>query len=210
MASTLKIGITGGIGVGKSTACLIFKHLGIPIYDADTRAKWLISHHPTLISEIKAHFGEEAYFNGELNRRYLAEKVFIDKDNIQKMNSLVHPKVGEDAKQWFNEQEGKYPYIIKEAALLYESGSYKELDKVIVVTAPLDLRIARIQSRDPQRSKKEILGIISKQMPEEEKAQKADFIVYNDEKQMLIPQVLTIHQALMNLSKSNHVPIFRS
>lgn len=169
MANTLKIGITGGIGVGKSTACLIFKQLGIPIYDADSRAKWLISHHPILISEIKATFGEQAYLNGELNRRYLAEKVFIDKDNIQKMNSLVHPKVGEDSKQWFDEQEGKYPYLIKEAALLYESGAYKELDKIIVVTAPLDCRIKRIQARDPQRSREEILGIMSKQMPDERK-----------------------------------------
>jgi dephospho-CoA kinase len=210
MASTLKIGITGGIGVGKSTACLIFKQLGIPIYEADMRAKWLISHHPTLISEIKSNFGEEAYLNGELNRRYLAEKVFIDKDNIQKMNNLVHPKVGEDSKQWFAEQKGKYPYLIKEAALLYESGSYQELDKIIVVTAPLDLRIERIQARDPQRSKEEILGIMNKQMPEDEKVKKADFIIYNDEKQMLIPQVLTIHQKLINITKSNHTTTFRN
>ncbi len=210
MGNTLKIGVTGGIGSGKSTVCLIFKQLGIPIYDADTRAKWLINHHPHLIAQIKATFGEQAYLNSELNRRYLAEKVFIDKDNIQKMNSLVHPKVGEDAKQWFAEHQGKYPYLIKEAALLYESGSYKELDKIIVVTAPLNLRIARIQVRDPQRSEEEIIGIINKQMPEEEKVKKADFVIYNDEKQMLIPQVLRIHQELVNTTKSIYPNTFKS
>jgi len=210
MGNTLKVGVTGGIGSGKSTVCLIFKQLGIPIYDADTRAKWLINHHPYLIAQIKATFGEQAYLNGELNRRYLAEKVFIDKDNIQKMNSLVHPKVGEDAKQWFATHQDKYPYLIKEAALLYESGSYKELDKIIVVTAPLDLRIARIQVRDPQRSKEEITGIINKQMPEEEKVKKADFVIYNDEKQMLIPQVLKIHQELVNTTKRSYPIPFKS
>jgi dephospho-CoA kinase len=199
MGNTLKIGVTGGIGAGKSVVCTIFKQLGIPIYDADSRAKWLIANHPILIQEIKTTFGEEAYIGKELNRRYLAEKVFVSKDNIHKMNSLVHPKVGEDAKNWFEENKGKYPYIIKEAALLYEAGSYKELDKVIVVTAPLEVRIARIQIRDPQRSKEEILGIIAKQIPEDEKVKLADFVIYNDGEQMLIPQVLRLHTQILTL-----------
>ena len=201
MKKTLKIGITGGIGVGKSVVALIFSKLEIPVYDADTRAKWLMTHHTQLIQEIKANFGEESYLkNGEINRRYLAEKVFIDKNNIQKMNSLVHPKVGEDTLAWVKEKEGKFPYILKEAALLYESGGDKGLDKIIVVTAPIEVRIARIQKRDPQRSKAEILGIINKQMPDEEKIKRADFLIHNDGETLLIPQVLKLHQQLLGLA----------
>ena len=203
MEKTLKVGITGGIGVGKSVVALIFSKLGIPIYDADTRAKWLMANHADLIQEIKANFGEESYLdNGEINRRYLAEKVFIDKSNIQKMNSLVHPRVGEDTLAWARECEGKFPYILKEAALLYESGGDKGLDKIIVVTASIEVRIARIQKRDPQRSKEEILGIISKQMPDEEKIKRADFLIYNDGETLLIPQVLRLHHLLLKLAHS--------
>lgn len=203
MKKTLKIGITGGIGVGKSVVSLIFKQLGIPFYDADARAKWLIMHHPTLVEAIKLYFGEEAYLeNGELNRRYLAEKVFINNDKIQLMNSLVHPKVGEDSAQWFEENKGKSSYTLKEAALLYESGGYKGLDKMIVVTAPIEIRIDRIKIRDPQRSTEEILGIISKQMPEEEKIKKADFLIHNDGTRLVIPQVLDLHHQLLSLAAS--------
>lgn len=198
MKKTLKIGITGGIGVGKSVVALIFSKLGIPVYDADTRAKWLMAHHAPLIAEIKANFGEAAYLeNGEINRRYLAEKVFIDKDKVQLMNRLVHPKVGEDTLQWVKEHEGKFPYLLKEAALLYESGGDKGLDKIIVVTAPIEVRIARIQQRDPQRTQEEILGIIQKQMPDEEKIRRADYLIHNDGEALLIPQVLGLHRELL-------------
>jgi len=201
MPKTLKIGITGGIGVGKSVITLIFKQLGIPIYDADSRAKWLIMNQPQLIEAITLNFGKEAYLeNGELNRRYLAEKVFVNNDKIQLMNSLVHPSVGEDSLRWFGEQEGKFPYVLKEAALLYESGGYKDLDKIIVVAAPLAIRIERIKARDNQRSEAEILSIINKQMPDEEKISKADFIIINDGTQLIIPQVLQIHRQLLALA----------
>jgi dephospho-CoA kinase len=204
MEKTLRIGITGGIGVGKSVVALIFSKLGVPIYNADSRAKWLMAHHAQLIQEIKATFGAEAYLeNGEINRRYLAEKVFIDKDNIQKMNGLVHPRVGEDTLAWARENEGKFPYILKEAALLYESGGDKGLDKIIVVAAPLEVRIERIQKRDPQRNKEEILGIISKQMPDEEKMKRADFLIQNDGETLLIPQVLNLHQQLTHLASQS-------
>ncbi|TAH20814.1 MAG: dephospho-CoA kinase [Cytophagales bacterium] len=200
MPKTLKIGITGGIGVGKSVITLIFKQLGIPIYDADSRAKWLITHHAQLVEAIILNFGKEAYLaNGELNRRYLAEKVFVSSDKTQLMNSLVHPKVGEDSQDWFAKNEGKFPYVLKEAALLYESGGYKELDKIIVVTAPLAIRIERIKARDTQRSEAEILGIISKQMPEDEKIRRADFLIHNDGNQPIIPQVLHLHHQLLAL-----------
>jgi dephospho-CoA kinase len=200
MQKILKIGITGGIGVGKSVVAMIFNQLGVPIYDADTRAKWLLTHDLLLIKEIKENFGEEAYLpTGELNKRHLAEQVFIDNDKIRIMNNLVHPKVGLDSQYWLEANSGKYPYLLKEAALLYESGSDKGLDKIIVVTAPLEVRLARIQARDPQRSREEILGIVEKQMPESEKIAKADFLIQNDGTQALIPQVLELHQRLLAL-----------
>lgn len=194
----IKIGITGGIGTGKSTVCLIFRQLGIPIYDADQRAKWLMTNNKLLKEEIIEHFGNESYLpNGELNRGYLANQVFQDQQKVALLNALVHPKVGQDMKNWANQQ--KKNYVLKEAALMIESGSYKELDKIILVDAPLDIRLKRIQKRDPQRTEQEILGIIAKQMPEEEKRKVADFIVLNDQTQLLIPQVLNLHKQFLTL-----------
>ncbi|TAD99774.1 MAG: dephospho-CoA kinase [Bacteroidetes bacterium] len=194
----IKIGITGGIGTGKSTVCLIFRQLGTPIYDADQRAKWLMTNNKLLKEEIIEHFGNESYLpNGELNRGYLANQVFQDQQKVALLNALVHPKVGQDMKNWANQQ--KKNYVLKEAALMIESGSYKELDKIILVDAPLDIRLKRIQKRDPQRTEQEILGIIAKQMPEEEKRKVADFIVLNDQTQLLIPQVLNLHKQFLTL-----------
>src|SRR6478609_210326 len=161
-----KIGITGGIGVGKSTASAVFKLLGIPVYDADTRAKWLMSNDEILVQSVKNTFGEEAYVNGILNNQYLASIVFSDPVKVETLNKLVHPRVGEDFKNW-TAQQYNVPYVLKEAALLYEANSWKELDKIIVVTAPLELRINRVLKRDPHRDRQQVLDIIQRQMPEE-------------------------------------------
>ncbi len=196
---TLLIGITGGIGTGKSTICKIFGVLGIPVYEADTRARWLMNHQPELIEKIKSNFGNESYnSSNELDRAYLASKVFNDGDKVKILNSLVHPAVGMDFLNWAKEQKDA-PYILNEAALTFESGNYKNLDKVMMVSAPKELKIKRVLQRDPQRGEKEIESIIEKQMPDEEKILKADYVIYNDEKQLLIPQVLAIHQALLGL-----------
>ncbi|GAB4126777.1 MAG: dephospho-CoA kinase [Raineya sp.] len=189
----LEVGITGGIGSGKSTVSHIFSILGIPIYDADSRAKYLMAHKDDLKRAIQQAFGAEAYMeNGELNRGYLASQVFSDAEKVKIINSLVHPEVAKDYLHWLAQQQS--PYIVREAALMIESGSYKLLDVLITVFAPENLRIERIKKRDPQRSETEIRAIISKQTPEEEKLRLADFVIYNDEKQALIPQVLALHR----------------
>ena len=192
----MKIGITGGIGSGKSTVCQIFKILGIPVYSADDRAKWLMAHDPELKSSILSEFGKESYTSsGELNRTYLAEKVFPNPQAVAKINSLVHPSVGRDFEAWVELQNS--PYILKEAALIFESGGEKKLDGVINVSSPLKIRVARVLLRDPYRSEEQVNHIIDQQMPDEEKNSKADFVIKNSDNKMLIPQVLAIHQELV-------------
>ena len=194
----LEIGITGGIGSGKSTVSHIFSILGIPIYDADSRAKYLMAHHEDLKQAIQKAFGKEAYLeNGELNRGFLAAQVFNDGEKVKTINALVHPAVAKDYLQWLAKQQS--PYIVREAALMIESGSHKLLDILITVFAPESLRIERIRKRDPQRSEAEIRAIISKQIAEEEKLQLADFIIYNDEEHPLIPQVLALHHHFLEI-----------
>ncbi len=189
------LGITGGIGSGKTTVCKIFETLGIPIYYADDRAKYLMSHDPTLIAGIIDLFGPEAYLEPHLlNRTHIAQVAFNDKDKLAQLNALVHPAVGRDGLEWQAAQHD-VPYTLKEAALLYESGSYRSLDKIIVVTAPLELRIERVMARDGAK-REEIEARISKQMPEAEKVNLADFVIYNDGVQALIPQVMSIHRLL--------------
>ncbi len=194
MNKPLQIGITGGIGSGKSTIARIFQLLGIPVYDADSHAKVVMVQNGNLKKAIIANFGENAYLaDGSLNRRFLAEQVFSDSEKTKLINSLVHPAVAQDYEQWLAHQEN-VPYVIREAALMIEAGAYRSLDKLIVVTAPEELRLQRIRTRDPQRSKDEIKGIMARQMPQEEKLKFADFVIYNDEKHSLIEQVWNLHQ----------------
>jgi dephospho-CoA kinase len=193
----IKIGITGGIGTGKSIVSRIFSALGIPVYDADTRAKWLMNNDPELRKEIISKFGPLSYQeNGALDRKYLAS-VFADENQLKVLNNLVHPAVGRDFETWSGQQSAAY--ILKEAALLYEAGSWKGLDKIIVVSAPLDLRIERVLKRDPFRSREQVLHIISKQLPDQEKTARADFVINNDGSQLLIPQVLKIHNQIISV-----------
>ncbi|GAB2477727.1 dephospho-CoA kinase [Algoriphagus taiwanensis] len=195
----LKVGITGGIGSGKSTVCRIFHLLGIPVYSADDRAKWLMEHDYVLQSKIREEFGQQAYTQeGGLNRKYLAEQVFSDPEKVKKINSLVHPAVGLDFENWAKEQQT--PYVLKEAALLFETGSASQLDKLINVSSPLKVRVARVLMRDPHRSEAQINSIIDQQMPDEKKNELADFVIKNAENKLLIPQVLEIHQKLLNLA----------
>ncbi len=189
------LGITGGIGSGKTTVCKIFETLGIPIYYADDQAKHLMSHDPDLIAGIIDLFGPEAYLEPQvLNRSHIAQVAFNNKDKLAQLNALVHPAVARDGLEWQSAQKN-VPYTLKEAALLYESGSYRSLDKIIVVTAPLELRIERVMARDGAK-REDIEARISKQMPEAEKVNLADFVIYNDGEQALIPQVMSIHRLL--------------
>jgi len=191
----LHVGITGGIGSGKSTIARIFRILGIPIYNADTKAKWLMAHNTQLKESIVNAFGEDSFVGNSLNRIYLAERVFNDKKLVSELNSLVHPQVAVDFERWCTEQ--KADYIIKEAALLIETGSSSDLDYMILVTAPEKLRIDRIKNRDPQRSLEQIKNIMQNQINVEDAKATANFIIENDESQLVTPQVISIHKQLI-------------
>lgn len=198
MRAPLQIGITGGIGSGKSLVCRIFACLGIPVYDADSRAKNLMTTDGILIRDIQKEFGILSYHSdGTLNRKHLGEQAFGNPESLAKLNALVHPRVGVDFANWVSQQEGK-PYVIKEAALLFEAGSYRTLDKLVVVTAPEAVRLERVLLRDSHRTKQMVQDIMKNQMPEEEKIRRADFIIYNDESRLVIPQVLELHQRFIS------------
>lgn len=193
----LQIGITGGIGTGKSLICKIFQTLGVPTYDADSRAKYLMTTDGILMSQIKKEFGDLSYDNqGKLNRNFLGEHVFGDSARLERLNELVHPRVAIDYETW-RDLHKEHKYIIKEAALLFESGSYNQLNKIIVVFSPLDLRITRTLIRDKHRSMEQVRDIIKRQWPEEEKLKRADYIIYNDETRLILPQVLNLHRMFL-------------
>lgn len=198
MRKPLQVGITGGIGSGKSLVCRIFQCLGISVYDADSRAKSLMTTDGILVSQIRQEFGDLAYHaDGSLNRKYLGETVFNDPDKLESLNNLVHPRVGEDYRQWLKENSSEV-YVLKEAALMFEAGSYKALDKIIVVYAPEDIKVSRVLSRDLHRSEKDIRSIIKSQMPDEAKLKRADHIIFNDDSQLVIPQVLSLHEQFLS------------
>jgi dephospho-CoA kinase len=198
----LQIGITGGIGSGKSLICKIFACLGVPIYDADSRAKSIMTTNGILVEQIKKEFGSLSYYeDGRLNREYLSKTVFNDADKLKRLNELVHPRVGADSEKWV-EENAAHPYLLREAALLFESGSFKKLDKVIVVTAPEALRVKRVLQRDKQRTEQEVIAIIRNQLAEEEKVKRADFVIHNDETELVVPQVLKLHEQFMAMGST--------
>ena len=189
----MEVGITGGIGSGKSLVCKIFQALGVPVYDADSHAKKLMTTDGILVSQIKKEFGDLSYHpDGSLNNVYLANHVFHDEEKLKKLNSLVHPRVAIDYRNWVEQNDGA-DYVLKEAALLFEAKTGQQLDKIIVVSAPEKMRIERVLSRDKHRSVEQIKRIVEKQMPEDEKLKRADYIVVNDETKPVIPQVLELH-----------------
>lgn len=190
----MKIGLTGGIGSGKTTVAKIFETLGIPVYYADDAAKKLMNEDVALKATIRKAFGEDVYINGTLNRSYLASVVFADKNKLSLLNQLVHPVTIADAEKWMSEQHA--PYALKEAALLFESDAWKGLDKIIGVDAPEALRIHRTMQRD-QITKDEVLARMHKQMNQQEKMERCHEVIINDEQTLLIPQILAIHEKLM-------------
>ncbi|MDQ2794142.1 MAG: dephospho-CoA kinase [Bacteroidota bacterium] len=198
----LRIGITGGIGSGKSIASRLFQALGVPVYDADTRARWVMENDATLREELRAAFGADTYdAAGCLNRPALAGMVFNNPARLAQLNALVHPHVGTDFERWATaQQQAGHAYVLKEAALLFEAGSYKQLDRIITVFAPLAVRTARVLRRDPQRSATEVAAIMAKQLSEEEKMQRANYVLVNDDAQPLLPQVLALHAGFSTAS----------
>jgi dephospho-CoA kinase len=192
----LKVGLTGGIGSGKTTVAQIFEVLSIPVYYADSAARDLMNHDPELKKKIIASFGSDAYQNGELNRSYLGSVVFPDTEKLNLLNSIVHPVTIRDSANWMKNQ--KSPYAIKEAALIFEAGLEKHLDYIIGVTAPESLRIKRVVERDHVPMEK-VLDRMRHQMNEKEKISRCDFVIQNDGLTALLPQVLAIHEFLMKV-----------
>ena len=200
----LRIGITGGIGSGKTTASRVFQALGVPVYDADTRARWLMEHDAGLHRQLVAAFGPIAFDSaGRLNRPALARAVFGQPVLLARLNALVHPLVGQDFAHWAAaQQRAGHAYALKEAALLFEAGSYQQLDRVVVVAAPRAVRLARVLRRDPVRSPADVQAIMAKQLDEAETTRRADYVLTNDGVQPLLPQVLALHAALAALARA--------
>ncbi|HJW18760.1 MAG TPA: dephospho-CoA kinase [Flavisolibacter sp.] len=190
----LKIGLTGGIGSGKSTVAKVFELLNIPVYYADEASKRLYHTDPALKAAMIKHFGADVYKNDLLDKAHLAQLVFNAPEKLELLNSLVHPPTLLDAEKWIASQNA--PYIIKEAALLFESGSAGQLDYIIGVTAPAPLRIKRVMDRDAL-SREQVQHRMDRQMDEAIKMRLCDFIIHNDEQQLVIPQVLHLHESLL-------------
>ncbi|MGE6221538.1 dephospho-CoA kinase [Nubsella zeaxanthinifaciens] len=198
----LKIGITGGIGSGKTTVCKVFETLGIPVFYADTVAKQIMTTDFTLIEGIKTTFGSASYFeDGSLNNKHIANIVFNNEKELAKLNLLVHPAVFRAFDAWDAQLSKNIPYSLKEAALLFESGSYKMCDKNILVTAPKAVKIARVTVRD-NVSEEQVLARMNKQLQDEEKIKLADFDINNTESQSVILQVLALHKTFLELAAS--------
>jgi len=198
----LKIGITGGIGSGKSTVAKMFQILGIPVFNADDAAKTIMNEDEELKEKIIQIFGAATYTNGILNRKYLAHIVFNNAFELEKLNALVHPAAIAKGIKWAAQQNA--PYIIKEAALMFEAGSAFNLNYVIGVSAPQHLRIQRTMQRD-NILREEVLARMNKQIDETIKMKLCDFVIVNDEQQMVIPQVLQLNQQFLAIANNKQI-----
>lgn len=193
----LTVGITGGIGSGKSVVARIFASMGIPVYYADIEARKLMTENPAVREKIISLFGPQAYTQNDLNRKFISSIVFTDPVKLQRLNDITHPAVLQDARDWFNKQTG--PYAIKEAALIFESSMNQYLDYVIGVSAPVAVRLQRTMQRD-QISETEVMNRMNKQMDAEEKMRKCDFVIDNSGHTSVIAQVIDLHHRLLNVA----------
>ncbi len=187
------IGITGGIGSGKSTIAKVFISMGFPVYNSDVRAKELINSDEDVINSIKQEFGSNIYSSKGLDRKKMASIVFTDSDKLQKLNNIVHPAVGKDFENWCSTKNSTF--VLKEAAILFETGIYKNLDKTILVTCPKEERINRVMKRD-SATKEAIEARMNNQWSEEKKKELADYIIDNSGEEMVIPQVISLIKTL--------------
>ena len=201
----IKVGLTGGIGVGKTVCADIFSLLGVPVYNSDIEAKLIMITDEVVKDAIKEIFGLKSYNeDGTLNRGHLASLIFSDKLLLAKMNGIVHPAVREHFRKWCKDNQD-HKYIIQESALIFETGSYKSFDKVILVHAAEEVRIKRVMKRD-STSEEEVLARIKKQLPQEEKLEFADYVIINNSKRPLIKQIMNIHIDLMNIDIKSSQP----
>lgn len=195
----LKIGITGGIGSGKTTVCKVFETLGIPVFYADTVAKQIMVTDPILVKGVKDAFGAESYAaDGTLNNKHIAAIVFNQAEELARLNELVHPAVFRAFDHWLKGVPENVPYVLKEAALLFESGSYQMCDRNVLVVAPLEVRLQRVMQRDGV-TEEQVRARMDKQLSDEEKAKMADMVVRNNETDSLIVQVMELHHQFLNI-----------
>jgi dephospho-CoA kinase len=191
----LKIGITGGIGSGKTTVCKVFKILGVPVFYADKAAKVAMISDPVLVEGVKKTFGQQSYHpDGALNNAYIAAIVFNQQTDLDKLNALVHPAVFKAFEQWVSTKST--PYVLKEAALLFESGSYQQCDKSILVTSPTTLKLERVMQRDKVKEE-QVRARMEKQFTDEQKAKMADYFISNTPADSIILQVLDLHHKFL-------------
>ena len=197
-----KVGITGGIGSGKTVICAMFETFGIPVYYADARAKKLMNDDPELKAALIKYFGNNIYEKGVLNRRKLSDIIFNDKSALEEVNGIVHPAVACDFEKWCDAQVA--PYVLEESAILFESGMTQRFEKVILVTAPEDLRIKRVAERD-NVSPDDVRARMNNQWPDEKKTTSADYLINNDGEQPVLPQVTAIHSQLLVEAKNSNM-----
>src|SRR3569833_1780725 len=198
----LKVGITGNIGGGKTTVSKVFEILGVPVFYADDAAKKVKTEDKALVSDLKKAFVEAAYYeDGSLNRKHIVGIVFNDENELARLNALVHPAVFRAFDNWAAQIKDA-PYVMKEAALLFESSSYQMCDKAVMVTAPLEMRINRVMQRDGF-ARAEILARDARQFTEEKKVALADFVIRNDDTELVIPQVLKLHEQFLSLGNGH-------
>jgi dephospho-CoA kinase len=194
----LKVGVTGGIGSGKSVVCQVFATLGIPVFNADDTARYLMENDASLVNSITRLFGPDVYEQGKLNRGKVSDVIFREPAKLQQLNALVHPATKHYSNQWFLQHTTVY--AIKEAALFFESGTYKDIDVMIGVSAPVEIRIQRVIKRSSITHEK-VSNIILAQMDEGEKMKRCNYIIYNDDVRPILPQVLSLHETLMAMGK---------
>lgn len=192
----IRVGITGGIGSGKTLVCKIFEKLGTPVFYADQEAKNIINQDPDVRKALKLHFGPEIYDHNGIKKTKLADVIFQNDEALTTINSIVHPAVRKAFDVWSEQQNA--PYVIEEAAILFESGAHTILDQTVLVYAPRELRIRRAMKRDGT-SREHIEQRMKNQGPDEDKLHRADFVIYNDDSRMVIPQVLELHERFKTL-----------
>lgn len=190
------VGLTGGIGSGKTTVGRIFSALGVPVYNSDLRARELTNSHPLIVAGYSALFGQGVYVEGSLDRARVAQLVFADKDLLKQAEAVVHPVVRDDFSQWLKLWSA--PYVVKESALLFENGAAREMDVILTVTAPEDLRIARVMQREAC-DEAAVRQRMAHQWAEADKVAQSTYVVVADEQKLVIPQILKIHQTLLGL-----------
>lgn len=194
----LKVGITGGIGSGKTTVCQVFETLGIPVFYADAAAKYLMNNDPLLIKKITELFGESAYIDQQLDRSYISSKAFTNPELLKQLNAVVHPATINYGDKWMKERTT--PYVLKEAAIFFESGTYKQMDLIIGVYANKETRLQRVMQRSDM-TKEEVEERMAQQMNEEEKMKRCDYVINNNDHDTIIPQVLQLHEELLKKAK---------